>query len=177
MLGLNSSNTSWFVGLIALKTTAKKKVTSKQASKQRVSLRSVYQTDCILETMAPAHGDRSSKVFGQSMRKQQPSSSSSRYQRQFGGGSGANRSNGNNNNNYNKNNRVLSTAQLDAESLAARRRQKQALGTALDQQFGLETFAATNARAAQPLREVSNTSQERRGWLYNVMATTVRAKV
>jgi len=62
---------------------------------------------------------------------------------------------------------VYRSADNDNKSLLAaqKRRQKQALGEALDEQFGMERFALTSSYQEE---------KRRRGWLYNMLVTTVR---
>lgn len=84
-------------------------------------------------------------VFGQAMRK---SNKGSRYQRQFGGSSRA------------------STVQDDMQRAAARRRQKIAINSKVDQAFQVEKFQlSSNADAS--------TTTTKRGWLYNILPTSV----
>lgn len=89
------------------------------------------------------------RVFGQAMKKQ------SRYQRQFGG----------------KSNKALTPTTIDAkaEEAAARKRLRQEQGEAIDTKFGysrLEDQYMDYASEGETL--------ERRGWLFNMLATTVR---
>ena len=115
--------------------------------------------------MAPPKGSR--RVFGQAMGKSKRGgggSSSSSYQRQFGGGSKAKISpagGGGNGDN---------TTTDDANAiLAAKRRIRQEKAEQIDEKFGYETFAFQNTNGVGS-REV----RERRGWLFNMLATTVR---
>ena len=110
--------------------------------------------------MAPPTASR--QVFGQTMRKKNEGNrggGASRYQRQFGGGknSGA----------------VMSSRTSDADeaSKALRRRQKQAKGEAIDEAFGMEKFTVS---ASSTAGKAMQGRRQRRGWLYNMMATTVR---
>lgn len=103
--------------------------------------------------MAPG-GASNGRVFGQAMKKK--SSSSSRYQRQFGAKGG------------NPSSNTPDEAALQAARAAEWRRAKQAAGEALDRKFGMERFGEASAQQGQ--EEV----QQRRGWLYNVLPTTVR---
>jgi hypothetical protein len=84
-----------------------------------------------------------------------PKSSKSRYQQQFGGGSKAPASS--------------TTSSDDAALLAARRQARQQKGEQIDAQFGFETFAFQNSNVDE-----SRESRERRGWLFNMLPTTVR---
>ena len=87
------------------------------------------------------------RVFGQAMKKQ------SRYQRQFGG----------------KNGKALPTLDTKAEEAAARKRLRQEQGEAIDVRFGynrLEDYFLDSSSDGAPI--------ERRGWLFNMLATTVR---
>ena len=87
------------------------------------------------------------KLFGQTMNKKQPS----RYQRQFGGGG-----------------RNDKAAEQDAKAAeaAARRRLRQEQGEAIDAKFG---YKRLEDQTTDPEQTV-----ERRGWLYHMLATTVR---
>ena len=114
--------------------------------------------------MAPPKGSR--RVFGQAMGKSKRGgggSSSSSYQRQFGGGSKAKISpaagGGNGDNTTDDANAIL----------AAKRRIRQEKAEQIDEKFGYETFAFQNTNGVGS-REV----RERRGWLFNMLATTVR---
>lgn len=96
------------------------------------------------------------KVFGQTLRKQK---GPTRYQRQFGG-------------NHKSSSTVYrsgeeSEAQRKAALLAERKRRKQAAGLAVEQAFGIDRFALTSAVSEQ------ESGATRRGWLYNVLPTTV----
>jgi len=106
------------------------------------------------------------RVFGQAMqkngnRRRGGGGASSRYQRQFG----------------NKGT-VYRSADNDAksdESRALYRRQKQAAGEALDDIFGIERFAvSTSHKKAKGDKDGEGTTRQRRGWLYNILSTTVR---
>ena len=92
------------------------------------------------------------KLFGQTMKKKQ--SGSSRYQRQFGGGG---------------RNRDAAASEQDAKAAeaAARRRQRQEQGEAIDRNFGYNRLE--DQTIADPDQVVV-----RRGWLYHMLATTVR---
>jgi hypothetical protein len=83
------------------------------------------------------------RVFGQATKKQ------SRYQRQMGGKSKA----------------AMSPSMQDAkaEEAAARRRLRQEQGEAIDTKFGYKRLE--DQFADSPI--------ERRGWLFNMLATTV----
>lgn len=103
--------------------------------------------------MAPGGGGN--QVFGQTMKKK--STSSSRYQKQAG-------------NNFKSNKTVYkSAADTDdsADPAAARRRFKQQQGQEIDKLFGYEKFALSNNN-----NELKSAS--RRGWLFQMLATTVR---
>jgi len=113
-------------------------------------------------------GGKSNVVFGQTMSKgnnsrkgRRSSRGSTRYQRQFGGGrrylpsldGGGDDDDGN--------------KEQAAAKAAARRRARQLAGEEVDAKLGLKKFVATPG---------STETKERRGWLYNLMSTTVRAK-
>jgi hypothetical protein len=131
--------------------------------------------------MAPPNSNNggSSKVFGQAMKKSKRSSGSN-YQRQFGG-KGNNKNKKNNDTVYRSADATSdSNANNDSKAaeLAQWRRMKQAKGEALDKAFGTERFAplnqtttiVTKAASKEPEQE-----QSRRGWLYNILPTTVRS--
>ena len=87
------------------------------------------------------------RVFGQAMKKQ------SRYQRQFGGKGG----------------KAPPSLDTKAEEAAARKRLRQEQGEAIDVRFGynrLEDHFLDSSSDGAPI--------ERRGWLFNMLATTVR---
>ena len=107
--------------------------------------------------MPPPRGSR--RVFGQAMGKGQPKRSS--YQRQFGGGSNGNKSTIANNSNANN-------KMDDSALLAAKRRIRQQKAEQIDEKFGYETFAFENTNGAE-----SRQARERRGWLFNMLPTTV----
>jgi hypothetical protein len=92
------------------------------------------------------------KQFGQTMKKKQTSS----YQRQFGGGS--------------KDNKALDQDAKDAKAAeaAAFRLLKQEQGEAIDIKFG---YNRLEDQVIDPEETV-----ERRGWLYHMLATTVRTE-
>lgn len=99
--------------------------------------------------MPPPRGSR--RVFGQAMGK--PKNSSTRYQQQFGGGIKAKTPNDSDDSNA---------------LLAAKRRAHQQKAEEIDAKFGYETFAFQNSNDSAS-REVL----ERRGWLFNMLPTTV----
>jgi hypothetical protein len=97
------------------------------------------------------------QVFGQTMKKK--STPSSRYQKQAG-------------NNYQSKQTVYKSA-ADTDDAAtdpavARRRFKQQQGQEIDKLFGYEKFALSNNNNNEP------NSASRRGWLFQMLATTVR---
>jgi hypothetical protein len=106
------------------------------------------------------------KVFGQTLHKgnkqnnKRSGGGPSSYQRQFGhrGGKG-NPKGGDNHGTTN-----ADVAQAAAEAAAAARLR----GEALDESFGIEKFSMNHSHRG----ETGN--PRRRGWLYNVLATTVR---
>jgi len=92
------------------------------------------------------------------MGKQKPQRSS--YQRQFGGGGKSKLNAGSDD---------KKTDDLSA-ILAAKRRARQQKAEQIDEQvFGFETFAFHNTNGAE-----SREARERRGWLFNMLPTTVR---
>ena len=115
--------------------------------------------------MPPPKGSR--RVFGQAMGKSKRGGGSS-YQRQFGGGSKSKIAPGDSNNNNNTNKSTEDTNAI----LAAKRRIRQEKAEQIDEKFGYETFAFQNTNGSES-REV----RERRGWLFNMIPTTVRSFV
>jgi hypothetical protein len=110
--------------------------------------------------MAPGGKGKSNQVFGQTMKKK--STSGSRYQRQAGNGGGGG---------LKSNKTVYKSADAskdDAEDPAvARRRFRQQQGQEIDKRFGYEKFAlSANNKTTQ--------SASRRGWLFQMLPTTVR---
>jgi hypothetical protein len=106
--------------------------------------------------MAPGGGGQ--QVFGQTMKKKKSSGPSSRYQKQAG-------------NNYQQKKTVYKSA-ADTDDAAndpavARRRFKQQQGQEIDKLFGYEKFALSN-------NNNEPNSASRRGWLFQMLATTVR---
>ena len=101
----------------------------------------------------------SHKVFGQSM-KRRSKTASTRYQRQFGNYGNSSRGTNNDGNN---------AGSVNASLFAQMKRAKQLKGNALDREVAnLEEFVggASSSNAEQG-------TQSRRGWLYNVLPTTV----
>lgn len=100
---------------------------------------------------------KGNRVFGQAMSKR--SNQSTRYQRQFGGG-------------RQNHSQIASTGQQDREAeardeAAARRRLRQEQGEAIDLQFG---YGRLEDQAVDPALP----PVQRRGWLFNMLSTTVR---
>ena len=95
------------------------------------------------------------------MGKSKRGGGSSSYQRQFGGGSKAKTAASDSNS--------KSTEDMNA-ILAAKRRIRQEKAEQIDEKFGYETFAFQNTNGSES-REV----RERRGWLFNMLPTTVRS--
>ena len=91
------------------------------------------------------------RVFGQAMKKQ------SRYQRQFGGKT--------------KDRVIQSEQDSKAEEAAARRRLRQEQGEEIDIKFGYRRLESQLSSTGGP-PEI-----ERRGWLFHMLATTVRVKI
>jgi len=123
-------------------------------------------TQAIVQTMPPPSGSR--RVFGQAMGKpKERGGSGSNFQRQFGGGGGksSSSSSNNNNNNYNSNQSKEDVSAI----MAAKRRIRQQKGEIIDEKFGYETFAYENTNGSN-----SRDVRERRGWLFNMLPTTVR---
>lgn len=127
--------------------------------------------------MAPGggQGGASRQVFGQTMRKKSSSSSANRnsqYQRQFGGG-GRRKGTGIGPN--------YSSSAPDDFDAAAKRRQRQIVGEEIDARFGMERFTARNQHSHNSshhstrshVTHNSNVEQSRRGWLFNILPTSV----
>lgn len=108
-------------------------------------------------SMARQGASGGGRVFGQAMKKK----SSGRFNR---GGSNYQRQFGNSKTVYRN-----PDAKTDQESRAERRRRKQAAGEVLDEVFGIERFAVSTQRSSAR----SDRDRRRRGWLYNILATTV----
>jgi hypothetical protein len=121
--------------------------------------------------MGPYRNDK--KVFGQTMKKS--TASSSRYRRQFGSTGGGDRNHS----------RVAPTehspppatnADTKAAEAAARRRVRQDQGEAIDARFGFHRLEDQHVQAQQrggP--DAPSGRAARRGWLFHMLATTVRA--
>jgi hypothetical protein len=108
--------------------------------------------------MPPPRGSR--RVFGQAMGKpKSKASANTRYQRQFGGGGGGH-------------SKIASSSADDDTNalLAAKRRIRQQKAEQIDEKFGYETFAFQNSNGSE-----SRERRDRRGWLFNMLPTTVRA--
>lgn len=98
-------------------------------------------------------------------------SASTRYQRQFGGGNKGGRSR------FNQHSKIAGIDDDDEkrqeqESRAQFRRRKQAAGEIIDESFGVERFALQHQHQQQA-NKTTTPSPERRGWLYNMLSTTV----
>ena len=106
--------------------------------------------------MAPGGKGGGNQVFGQTMKKK--SAPTSRYQKQAG-------------NNYQSKQTVYKSAADTDDSATdpavARRRFKQQQGKEIDKLFGYEKFALSN-------NNNEPNSASRRGWLFQMLATTVR---
>ena len=117
--------------------------------------------------MAPP-GSSLRQVFGQTMyQKKKGGGGKSHYQRQFGGSGGNLKSNpstvyrsGDTNNNNDSSDRTKS------DSAAEYRRQKLETAKQVEADFGIERFVLLD----------NQQSAERRGWLYNLVPTTVRSR-
>ena len=117
----------------------------------------------------------SNKLFGQTMKKSNRSSAASRYQRQFGKG-------GQRQPPYGKDSSKPETTQ--AEEVAARRRLRQEQSETIDAKFGyhrLEDQYQEQRQKNSRLRTGNGDAggvdklMQRRGWLFNMAATTVRS--
>ena len=98
---------------------------------------------------------------------------SSNYQRQFGGGRGRGRGGGRGlssnpatvyRSGENNNNQLDSSDKTKSESAAEYRRQKLETSKQVETDFGIERFVLLDHQQ----------TAERRGWLYNLVPTTVR---
>jgi hypothetical protein len=115
-----------------------------------------------LPTMAPPNRNQ---VFGQAMQKRKGgggnNNNRSNYQRQFGGSGKSSATT------YRHAPQSSSSAGDNAETKAEWRRRKQAIGEVVDESFGVEKFSFQNVKSTEP------EDLRRRGWLYNVLPTTV----
>jgi hypothetical protein len=133
--------------------------------------------------MAPPNNGGSSKVFGQAMKKSSSKRSGngggggSNYQRQFGGKGDKNNQGKKNTDTVNRSANDDDSTDNKAAELAQWRRIKQAKGEALDKAFGTERFAPSNHQTSTIIMNEKTTEKEpmksRRGWLYNILPTTV----
>lgn len=129
---------------------------------------SVRTTEPFAETAAATimgpYPKNNNRLFGQTMKKK-PSSASSRYQRQFG------------NNNNNSNLAVPSEesmAERKAAEAVARRRNRQEQGEAIDIKFGYHRLEdQPQGQQQQQQQDEISATQQRRGWLFHMLATTV----
>lgn len=113
-------------------------------------------------------GKPANKLFGQTMRKSNRSSAATRYQRQFGGSS-----------------KKVESSNADtskADEAAARRRMRQEQGELIDAKFGYHRLEDQyQERQKNPSLRTetgaggSENLMQRRGWLFNMAATTVRS--
>ena len=112
------------------------------------------------------------RLFGQTMKKSNKSSSASRYQRQFGNGYQRQQPNGAHSSSK------ADTAQLD--EVAERRRQRREQGEIIDTKFGYHRLEDQYLDRQQNSRLRTGDAggvdklMQRRGWLFNMAATTVR---
>ena len=126
--------------------------------------------------MAPPLTGAPRQVFGQTMhskRKGGGGGGRSNYQRQFGGGRGRGRGGGRGlssnpatvyRSGENNNNQLDSSDKTKSESAAEYRRQKLETSKQVETDFGIERFVLLDHQQ----------TAERRGWLYNLVPTTVR---
>lgn len=132
--------------------------------------------------MGPHPNDK--KRFGQTMKKSSSSSSSStaagsRYQRQFGNNRGEG---GNNHSRIAPSTTTTTLAETKAAEAAQRRRLRQEQGEEIDVLFGyprLEDQYSSHMMAIHQNRnnggsDRSGIMKPRRGWLFQMLATTVR---
>ena len=120
-------------------------------------------------------GGSGNRQFGQSMKKSNKSSAGSRYQQQFG-----------NKNKYQQQHNQTDSSNVDpnkADEAAARRRLRQEQQEIIDVKFGyhrLEDQYQERQQNSRLREERGNTGpgvdklMQRRGWLFNMAATTVR---
>ena len=117
-------------------------------------------------------GPRTNRISGQTMGKSKRSSATTRYQRQFG------------KSNRRQQSHAVDPSESDSKKLdeaAARRRLRQEQGETIDAKFGYnrledlyhEKQKSPTFRAEKPRIEI-DTLMQRRGWLFNMAATTVR---
>ena len=113
-------------------------------------------------------GQYNNKKFGQTMKKSNKSSGASRYQRQFGQG--------------NQQQQLQSENISKAEEAAARRRVRQEQSERIDSKFGYHRLEDQFQERQNDLAlraeggdgAAVNKLTQRRGWLFNMAATTVR---
>ena len=122
-----------------------------------------------------------SKIFGQTMhRKQGGGGGTSSYQRQFGGGGGGGSSSSYRNNHHHRqygsnfdndgDDRAMIQQQQQQQQQQYRQR-KQEMTLQLEQDFRIPTFSFDEHHQGS---SSSKSSSKRRGWLYNMIPTTVR---
>ena len=117
-------------------------------------------------------GTGNNRVFGQTMRKTKNSSAASRYRRQFG----------ESNQRQHSQQTDSSNADTKAEEAAARRRLRQEQGEVIDSKFGYHRLEDQyQERKKNPSLRTENGYDggvdpltQRRGWLFNMAATSVR---
>jgi hypothetical protein len=118
-------------------------------------------TNCVLcKYLATIMAPPSRPVFGQTIQKRKGGKSN--YQRQFGGG-------GKTATVYRSGDDSTATEASKAAARAEYRCAKQARGEALDKWFGMEWFALDTTMA----HTNSDQKLQRRGWLFNMLPTTV----
>ena len=118
-----------------------------------------------------------SKIFGQTMHRKQGGgggTTGSSYQRQFGGGSSYR------NNNHHRqygsdydddDDRAMIQQQQQQQQHQQYRQRKQEMTLQLEQDFRIPTFSFDEHHQGS---SSSKSSSKRRGWLYNMIPTTVR---
>lgn len=113
------------------------------------------------------------QVFGQTIQKRS-NNGGNNYRRQFGGstyrgGAGSDAA-------------TAKTSTATANEKAEYRRMRQAKGEALDVRFGMDRFSldshhespAKSTSAHHKVAHDAKRTRERRGWLFNILTTTVR---
>jgi hypothetical protein len=113
-------------------------------------------------------GPYPNKLFGQTMKKK--ASAATRYQRQLG-----NNSNSRTATSYQPREEDESKiAERKAAEAAARRRVRQEQGEAIDRNFGYHRLEDEAQSSSSKQDVASEGPVQRRGWLFHMLATTVR---
>ena len=126
----------------------------------------IYRNSTATVTVTMGPYPNSNKLFGQTMKKK--SSAATRYQRQFGN---------THSRSAHQEETEASLAERKAAEAAARRRVRQEQGETIDRNFGyhrLEDQASSSSSSSNPKQDDPAGPVSRRGWLFHMLATTVR---